>query len=166
MQPLPLARLPHRSPLHDTRHRRSRCLRRAPTLGGIRRRVDTRNKILISNNEPPWPEFDRPLAVVTGYFDVLRAEHVRELQHARDAAGAAMLLVMVLPNPAAVLSQRARAELVAALRIVDRVLMTDAAVVDPLLALLHPAHLVRLEEADERRVQQLREHVRKRSRYA
>ena len=116
--------------------------------------MDTRNKILT----PPWPGFARPLVIVTGYFDVLRAEHVRDLQHARDGARAATLLAIVLPHPAALLPQRARAELVAALRAVDYVLIGEE-----LAGTLHPDQLIRLEEADERRTRELGEHVRRKS---
>ncbi|SPE30218.1 conserved hypothetical protein [Candidatus Sulfopaludibacter sp. SbA6] len=127
--------------------------------------MDTRNKILEAPGpeETSWPDFARPLAVVTGYFDVLRAEHARDLRHARDAAGAATLLAIVLPSPTALLPQRARAELVAALRAVDYVAAADADDVEGLVASLQPANLLRLEEADKRRVRQLREHVRNRS---
>lgn len=127
--------------------------------------MDTRNKILEAPRpeETPWPEFARPLAVVTGYFDLLRAEHARDLQHARDAAGAATLLAIVLPSPTALLPQRARAELVAALRAVDYVVAADAVDSERLIASLQPALLLHLGEADERRARQLREHVRNRS---
>src|SRR5579864_3166480 len=57
--------------------------------------------------------------VVTGHFDVLVAEHVRRL---RDiAVQPAKLFVIVLDPPAPLLSTRARAEMVAALAMVDYV---------------------------------------------
>jgi glycerol-3-phosphate cytidylyltransferase-like family protein len=124
--------------------------------------VDTRDKIL----EAPRLEFARPLVVVTGYFDVLRAGHARDLQRAREEAGAATLLAIVLPSPTALLPQRARAELVAALRAVDCVMMTDAADAKRLIGSLQPAHVVHGEAADQRRARELHEHVRSRCRNA
>lgn len=110
--------------------------------------MDTRNKIL--NPGGPWPEFARPLAVVTGYFEVLRAGHVRELQTARRAAGAATLLVIVMPRNGELLPQQARAEVVAALGIVDYVVWEVS------IDALRPDALVRLEESDENRLRDLR----------
>jgi len=124
--------------------------------------VDTRNKIVTA----PWPGFRKPLVVATGYFDVLRAEHVRELEQAREGMGACTLLAVVRANPGALLPQRARAELVAALRSVDYVALADAADVESLVAALEPERVVRLEGADERRSRELREYVRSRSRNA
>ena len=124
--------------------------------------MDTRNKIVAAL----WPEFRKPLVVVTGYFDVLRAEHVRELEEARDGMGSSALLAIVLAYPGALLPQRARGELVAALRSVDYVALADPADVESLVAALEPERVVRLEEADERRARELREHVRSRSRNA
>jgi len=129
--------------------------------------VDTRSKILRGSFPVPpsggWPEFARPLAVVTGYFDVLRGEHAREFERVRETAGAATVLAIVLPSPGELLPPRARAELVAALRAVDYVAVADGADVEGLVASIHPAHVVRLEEADQRRLRELREHVRLRT---
>ncbi|SPF40282.1 conserved hypothetical protein [Candidatus Sulfopaludibacter sp. SbA4] len=130
--------------------------------------MDTRIKIVEAPPEfkTPWPDLAGPLVIVTGYFDILRAGHARDLEHARDAAGAATLLAIVLPSPTALLPQRARAELVAALRAVDYVVLADTAGAERLIASLHPAHVIHMEEADERRAWQLHEHVRNRSRNA
>ena len=81
--------------------------------------MDTRSKILTAGAVLAIPQ--RPIAIVTGTFDVLRAEHARELEEARMGTGVAVLLVIVLPRAGEVLPQRARAELVAALRVVDYV---------------------------------------------
>lgn len=114
--------------------------------------MDTRSKIVTGLGS----EIARPLAIVTGYFDVLRAEHARELQAARQ--GAAAMLVIVLPRSGELLPQRARAELVAGLRAVDSVMIAgpDA---EELIASLRPDSLARLEEGDERRARELRELV-------
>jgi bifunctional ADP-heptose synthase (sugar kinase/adenylyltransferase) len=69
---------------------------------------------------------------------------------------------VVLPLPNSLLPQRARAELVAALRVVDYVVTADDAAPDALLASLKPSHLVRLEAAHVVRKRQLMEHVHRR----
>ena len=130
-------------------------------MGGIGPRVDTRNKILTSAAAvaltPP-----RPLVVVKGYFDLLRAEHVRSLDEIRRRTSAATLLAVVLPLDHSVLALAARAELVAALRMVDYVLLGDCEDLDRLVSLLGPAETVSLEDADMRRARQLIEHVHRR----
>ena len=113
--------------------------------------MDTRNKIVTS-----LPEVAAPVVVVTGTFDVLRAEHARELEIAR--AGAATLVAVVLPSAAGLLSARERAEMVAALRLVDYVMIADN---EPLVA---AAKIVQLEPADTRRTLNLIEHVRRQHR--
>jgi bifunctional ADP-heptose synthase (sugar kinase/adenylyltransferase) len=122
--------------------------------------VDTRSKILTLDAARGLPA--QPLALVTGAFDVLRAEHVRELQGMRSRAFGNALLVVVLPCPGAVLHQRARAELVAALRMVDYVVAAAYEEVDRLIEALKPQQILRLEAADARRARQLMEHVQRR----
>jgi glycerol-3-phosphate cytidylyltransferase-like family protein len=121
--------------------------------------VDTRNKILTPARALAISE--RPVVLVTGTFDVLRAEHARELEEARFGSVAA-LLVVVLPGAGEVLPQRARAELVAALRAVDYVVAAGAEELAGFIQALEPVFLVRLEDGDERRVRQLREEIRAR----
>ena len=121
--------------------------------------MDTRSKILTLEAALQLPP---PLTVVTGYFDVLRAAHVRDLQEARGLDPGRRLLVVVLPGAETLLDQRARAELVAALRVVDYVVTAEDRDLDRLIAAIPPSHLVRLEAADERRSRQLMEHVRSR----
>jgi bifunctional ADP-heptose synthase (sugar kinase/adenylyltransferase) len=60
------------------------------------------------------------------------------------------------------LPQRARAELVAALRMVDYVVTADDTAPDAFLASLEPAQLVRLEAVHAVRKRQLMEHVQRR----
>jgi hypothetical protein len=93
--------------------------------------------------------------VVTGYFDPLLAAHAREL-----AALPRPLLVAVMPLAGELLSQRARAELVAGLRVVDYVVVAENTNTDALCERLRPARVVRLEAADARRTRQLMQHVR------
>jgi glycerol-3-phosphate cytidylyltransferase-like family protein len=123
--------------------------------------VDTRSKILTPEAARTLAP-DRPLAVVTGWFDVLRAAHVRELDEIRRRTGAATLLIVVLPLGHGLLPLAARAELVAALRMVDYVLPGDCVDWNRIVSSLGPAETVSLEEADMRRSRQLIEHVHRR----
>ena len=117
--------------------------------------MDTRSKIL---SVAAALELPPPVAIATGYFDVLRAEHARELAGVRHHP----LLVIVLPLADEILALPARAELVAALRVVDYVVTADHADVEKLIESLKPAEFVRLEAADARRASQLIEHVHRR----
>jgi hypothetical protein len=122
--------------------------------------MDTRNKIVNPEAAP------RACTVVSGTFDVVLAEDARELAEIRARHPGRPLLVVVLPLAAPLLPERARAELVAALRMVDYVVTApdaaNAAATDALLAALEPAHLVRLEGAQAERKRQLMEHVHRR----
>ncbi len=118
--------------------------------------MDTRSKILSLGAAR---RLAPPLAVVCGYFDVLRAEHVRELTEAKQ--GAAALLAIVLPLDDALLEQGARAELAAGLRVVDYVVAANDRELEQLLESLQPARFARLDCADARRRRELIEHVRR-----
>lgn len=129
-------------------------------MGGIRPRVDTRTKIL---SEPAaWPAFARPLVLVTGYFDILRAADVRELTALRGRAGGGTLLVLVLAHPGELSPPSDRAQLVAAMRMVDYVLTADPEDLDRLIGSLRPQERVSLEAGEARRTRQLIEHVHRR----
>ena len=118
--------------------------------------MDTRTKIVSTEAAP------RGCTVVTGTFDVVLAEDTSELAGIRASYDDRPLLVVVLPLSGSLLTQRARAELVAALRMVDYVVTADDTAADALLALLEPAQLVRLEEVHAVRKRQLMEHVQRR----
>jgi len=118
--------------------------------------VDTRNKILTLEGAAALPG---EIVLITGTFDVVRAEHVRQLAAVRARTPAATLLAVVLPSPCAPLGQRARAEMVAALRMVDYVVAANHGDVEPLVLSLKPAEVVRLEAAHARLHAQLIEHV-------
>ena len=86
--------------------------------------LDTRTKIVplhelqerLQNRAAHW---------LSGHFDPLLAEHVRRLAQQRQPG---QLLVVQVTNPAKpLLAQRARAELVAALSMVDFVVLGDTA---------------------------------------
>jgi bifunctional ADP-heptose synthase (sugar kinase/adenylyltransferase) len=118
--------------------------------------MDTRTKIVSLEAAP------RGCTVVSGTFDVVLAEDARELAGIRSSHDELPLLVVVLPLADSLLTQRARAELVAALRMVDYVVTADDTAADAQLASLEPAQLVRLEEVHAVRKRQLMEHVQRR----
>ena len=119
-------------------------------------RMDTRSKIVTAAAIPPG------CTLVTGAFDPLLAEDARELAHIRAAAPLRPLVVLVLPLPSELLPLPARAELVAALRMVDYVITAHESSLSDLLDGLHPALVVRLEAAHAARKRQLMEHVHRR----
>ena len=118
--------------------------------------MDTRNKILSLAAAAGLSE---PLLLVTGIFDVLRSEHAAELAEVRNRTAGARLMVVVLSHPAGVLPAAARAELVAALRVVDYVVIADRDHVDALLHRLQPVEIVRREAAEAGRTQRLIDNV-------
>lgn len=126
--------------------------------------VDTRTKILSPEAAVAMTHgCPRPLAVVTGYFDVMLAAHAEELEAARGETGAGTLLVLVSPPPRPVLSPRARAEMAAALRVVDYVVIAeDGRGPEALLAALAPDRTVRAEAAHRTRSTQVVENVHRR----
>jgi hypothetical protein len=92
--------------------------------------VDTRTKI-IDYEEAVRITSARPARWVVGHFDPLLVEHARKL-HAYSEPG--FILIVVVTNPKsgeALLPQRARAELVAALRDVNYVVLKDGPMDDP-----------------------------------
>jgi bifunctional ADP-heptose synthase (sugar kinase/adenylyltransferase) len=126
--------------------------------------VDTRSKIL-TLAEAQSLRLPK-LVVVTGYFDLLRAGHAQELAAIRRQTAAGTLLAVVLPWEAAYMEQRARAEMAAALRVVDYVVAPDTAEASgdlaALAASLGPSEVVRMEAADACRNRELIEHVHRR----
>ncbi len=122
--------------------------------------MDTRSKILT-------PEAARalagPLTVVTGYFDVLRAEHARELEAIRRRAGASALVALVLPSAGEVFAIHARARMVAALRVVDYVVVADELEASALLEALNPHTVIHLEADDARRNREIAELIQRRN---
>jgi|SRR5579864_3709244 len=126
--------------------------------------MDTRNKIITPDRAAALAVELRAtgaaLKVVTGYFDVLVAGHVRRLREIAD--GAATLMVVVEDPPAPVLGARARAELVAALTVVDYVVPADKMALRELLRHFRADEIVEEESADLLRAQWLTEHVQRR----
>jgi bifunctional ADP-heptose synthase (sugar kinase/adenylyltransferase) len=127
--------------------------------------MDTRDKIIDSSRAAALVAALRSrgsaLKVVTGYFDILIAEHVRRLRNI--ACGADAVFVMVLNPPDPVLGARARAELVAAGGVVDYVVPSGECTSQTLLSLFTADEIVREESADLLRLRRLTEHVQRRN---
>ena len=84
--------------------------------------LDTRTKIITAEDAPKRLG-GNPAQWVSGHFDPLLAEHVRRLREYSTPDRALVVEVTNLARP--MLAQRARAELVAALRMVDYVVLQD-----------------------------------------
>lgn len=120
--------------------------------------MDTRVKIVGPERLEAVRRDARRLKVVTGYFDPLLACHARRLAALRRAGET--LVVVVRDLAPALLPLRARAELVAALAVVDWVVAAEDP--EPIIAALRPDELVREEQADLERREELIRLVRSR----
>ncbi len=120
--------------------------------------MNTRTKILtraaLAAVDPP-----RPVLMVAGRFDILRVDLARDLAGARGRTAARSLVVVVRPLEGELAPPAARAEMAAALRVVDYVFIAENEDVDSLAAIVQPIEIINLEEADTERVRQLIEHV-------
>jgi len=121
--------------------------------------VDTRTKIVTVGDAGALARGPRPVAVVTGHFDVLLAPYARELARMRESHPGALLLVALTPPPEALLEPRARAEMVAALAVVDYVVSLEEGDAEGFLAAFNAARIVRLEDAHRQDMRELIEHV-------
>jgi bifunctional ADP-heptose synthase (sugar kinase/adenylyltransferase) len=123
--------------------------------------MDTRNKIIpvdrAASIASQLRDRGAAIRVVTGYFDVLVPDHVRRLSEIADATGTLFALVLDPPQP--LLSRRARAELVAALGVIDYVVPVEEQAAKELLSHFHPGEIVREESADLLRASRLSLHV-------
>jgi len=123
--------------------------------------VDTRNKIISAEAALDIAQRlhaqGRKLTVVTGIFDVLVAAHARALGEARNP-----LMVVLLPSPRPLLPERARAELVAGLSMVDYVVAGAETGMEAFLGRLGADELISRQVLDEREQRQLIEHVQRR----
>ena len=93
------------------------------------------------------------LAVIIGHFDPMTAAHVVRIRDLRPETG--LLAVIVTDPPDPILPQRARAELVAALRTVDYVVAAMHNTSAEIVARLRPDEVIEEEAADLRRTQDL-----------
>lgn len=103
----------------------------------------------------------RRVSLVTGLFDPLLAAHARRLAEIARDGGA--LFVAVGEAPDALLEARARAELVAALAVVDYVIL-DGQPPQELARLIEADSVFHEEAADRQRTQELTRHVHHRQR--
>ena len=126
--------------------------------------MDTRTKIIEPERAAArlqeLREQGRAVKVVTGYFDVLVAEHVARLREIGRTPGT--LFVLVLDPPAPLLGARARAELVAALAMVDYVVPVAEQAAAELLSRCAASEILREETADLLRAERLSQHVQRR----
>ena len=118
--------------------------------------MDTRTKILDAERAAAAAGAARgagkTVKLVTGTFDPLLAAHARRL---REIAGEGAVLFAAIQEPdAALLTAQARAELVAALGVVDYVVLGDVP--------LRPDEVYREEGADAERTRDLIRNVQKR----
>ena len=123
--------------------------------------MDTRNKIIPASAAAETARRlraeGRKLTVVTGTFDVLLAAHARDLGTATDA-----LIVILLPSAAPLLAERARAELIAALHMVDYVVVGDEGSAAEVLRQLGADEVISRRSADAEERRRLIEHVQRR----
>jgi len=124
--------------------------------------VDTRGKIVTAEAACLLARAGRPAALVTGCFDVLVPEHIRELARARDALPDCALVVAVTTPERPVMDARARAEMVAALGMVDYVVSSEESQIESLLEAFSAARIVRLETAHAQLMCELIQHVHRR----
>lgn len=124
--------------------------------------MDTRTKIITAGEACALARGGRPALLVTGHFDVLLAADARELARARERLPDAVLVVGVTPPRQPVLTARARAEMVAALGMVDYVVSLEEPQIESLLAAFAAEHVVRLEAAHQQRMRELIQHVHQR----
>ena len=114
--------------------------------------MDTRSKII---TRPSPAELAQRLATGTGEitairgrFELLQASVVQQIEQSRPAAGGTVVAIVTGDGPSdqALLAERDRAQLVAALGAVDAVVICDEADADALIAALLPAREIRLDE--------------------
>jgi hypothetical protein len=120
--------------------------------------MNTREKIVA-----PSALEGRRVTLVSAYFDPLLDWHAERLAALRPTDE--ILAALVLPLDGELLPQRARAELAAALRVIDYVLIApgpDPNLAEDLIRALNPAQVFRLAEEDLRRRAELIAHVRSR----
>ncbi len=125
--------------------------------------MDTRSKLLTADQAlhlvRRLGREGQPPKLVAGCFDPLLAAHARRLAGVRK--GAAILIVIVTDPPQPVLPARARAELVAALAVVDHVVVAGE---QPLEAFFDGAEVLRSEAEDLEIAGKLIQHVHQRQR--
>lgn len=118
--------------------------------------MDTRSKIITrplpAELADQFSASDGEIVVIWGHFELLQASVVRQIEQAGSGTGAKVFAIVVGDGPSnpALLSQRDRAQLVAALRAVEAVVICDEAQADALIAALRPAREILLDESADR----------------
>ena len=120
--------------------------------------LDTRSKIISPETALELAR-TRELVVVQASFDVLLATHAAALQKVRDGTPGAILMIVLSPPSVPLLAERARAELVAALHMVDYVVTGSP---EDFPSRLHAATVISRRTEDEEQTRQLMEHVHRR----
>jgi hypothetical protein len=99
---------------------------------------------------------------VVGCFDVPGVQLVRALARIRESSPGVPLAALVVGCGEAVLPLRVRAEMAAALAVVDYALPVEPVDLEGLLREIGPSLVVRREDEDHALNRQLKEHVRRR----
>jgi bifunctional ADP-heptose synthase (sugar kinase/adenylyltransferase) len=123
--------------------------------------MDTRAKIIDLASAVNLRSPSRRMKLVAGYFDVLTPDLVSRLRSLSDGG---LLIAAVLDPPNPLLPARARAELAAALSMIDYVLSLPGSGLERALEEIRPDEVVREDKADGKRSQALIEHVHQRQR--
>lgn len=121
--------------------------------------MDTRSKIIsaeLATKIAPGGN----LLVVRGSFDVLLARHALDLQKVKEGTPGAILLIVLTPASVPLLSEQARAEMVAALHMVDYVVIGAP---DDLLCRIQAARVISRQAEDNEQTRLLMQHVHRRN---
>ncbi|MGH9631517.1 MAG: hypothetical protein ACRD7E_24695 [Bryobacteraceae bacterium] len=122
--------------------------------------MDTRQKIFSSDEAAEAINRGRRLTAIAGNFDPLQSSHARRLAEIRREGHSMAVILTDSAHP--ILPQRARAELVAALRVVDYVVLSQNNTLAEVIDQLSPDEVIHEEEADQHRLGELVSHVWKR----
>jgi bifunctional ADP-heptose synthase (sugar kinase/adenylyltransferase) len=123
--------------------------------------MDTRAKIIDLASAARLRRPGVRLKLIAGCFDVLTPDLVSRLRTLSDGG---LLIAVVLDPPSPLLPSRARAELAAALSMIDYVLSLPGSGLEKALEEIRPDEVVREDMADGKRSQALIEHVHQRQR--
>lgn len=119
--------------------------------------LDTRTKIVDAACAPSQG------ALVTGFFDPVTVQHLRRLKQIRERCG--IVTILLSDPPAPILEAHARAEVLAALDVVDYVVLPqERALSVDLFARKGDYSVFREEDADRARFQSLVDYIHQRHR--
>ena len=115
--------------------------------------MDTRSKIITRPTPAElaerFPPGQREIVAIRGRFELLQASLIRQIEQAASGSGQTVFAILAGDGPSndSLLAERDRAQLLAALRAVDAVVICDQAETDALIAALRPARQIRLDES-------------------